>query len=75
MAKTIDISTGATAPLFKTPAQPGFSIAAIGHSWASFFGRQRDRDIGRFIQERGGVFTDSIERELDRHLSNGTRWE
>ncbi len=75
MAKTIGISTGVTAPLFKTHAQAGFSVAAIGRRWASFFERQRDRDIERFIQERGGVFTDDIERAVDRHLSKGTLWE
>jgi hypothetical protein len=75
MAKTIDISTGANAPLFKTLVQPRLSIAAIGRRLASFFHRQKDRDIERFIQERGGVFTDDIERTLDRHLNNNTRWE
>jgi hypothetical protein len=75
MAKTIGISAGAAAPLFKTRIQAGLSITAIGRRWSAFFRRQRDRDIERFIQERGGVFTDGIERALDGHLNKNTRWE
>jgi len=75
MAKTIGIPAGATAPLFKTHGQAELSVAAIGRRWASFFQRQRDRDIERFIQERGGVFSDEIERAVDRHLSKGALWE
>jgi hypothetical protein len=74
MAKTIGFSTGVAAPLPETRVQAGLSIAAIGRRWASFFERQRDRDIERFIQERGGVFTDDIERALDRHLNKRTLW-
>jgi hypothetical protein len=75
MAKTIGISAGAAAPIFKTGVQAGLSIAVIGRRWTAFFRRQRDRDIERFIQERGGVITDGIERALDGHLNKNTRWE
>jgi hypothetical protein len=75
MAKTIGISTGTAAPLFKTRLQAGLSITALGRRWASFFQRQRDRDIERFIRERGGAFTDDLERALDRHMTKNGLWE
>jgi hypothetical protein len=76
MAKTIGIPAGAAVPLFKPRAQAGLSLAAIGRRWASFFERQRDRDIERYIQERGGVLTDGVERALDKYLNKkSTLWD
>jgi hypothetical protein len=71
MAKTVGISTGAAAPLFKNRVHAGLSIAALGHHWTSFIERQKDRDIERYIQERGGVLTDGLERALERHMYKG----
>jgi hypothetical protein len=75
MANSIGISAGAATPLIKTRVQAGFSIAAIGRRWVSFFERQRERDIERYIQERGGVLTDGIERALEKNMYKGTHWE
>jgi len=38
--------------------------------------RQADREIGRFLHDRGSKFTDEVEREIERRfLSNpSTRW-
>jgi hypothetical protein len=75
MAKSFSIPADAAAPLIKTHIQSGFSIAAIGRRWTSFFKRQSDRDIERYVQERGGVLTDGLERALERHMCKGTLWE
>jgi hypothetical protein len=74
MAKTIGVLTGAAVPLATKQVRTKHSIRAFAQHAASFFQRQKDRDIERFIQERGGVFTDDLERAIDRRL--GTRaWQ
>jgi hypothetical protein len=66
MAKTIGVLNSAALPLTETRAETLPSISAIARRAASFFRRWQDRDIERFIQERGGVMTDVIEREIGR---------
>jgi hypothetical protein len=73
MAKTIGVLTGAALPLTEKRIQTRHSIRSIAQHAASFFQRQRDRDIERFILERGGVFTDEIQRAIDRNLGIGAQ--
>jgi hypothetical protein len=52
----------------KLPAQRGFwrrLFKAFGYARQS----HADRQIGRFIEGRGGHLTDELERELIRHMS------
>jgi hypothetical protein len=75
MAHSIGISTDAAAPLVKTRVRAGFSTTSIRRRWVAFLERQRDRDIERYIQERGGVLTDGMERALERNMYKGTHWQ
>jgi hypothetical protein len=59
-----------------TPARAGRSlwqrlIAAMMESRR----RQADREIGRFLANSGGKFTDEVEREIERRfLTTPPRW-
>jgi hypothetical protein len=75
MAKTIDVLNGAATSIGGKQIETGISLGAIAKRAAAFFQRQDDADIERFIQERGGVFNDEMERQISRYISKGTRWE
>jgi hypothetical protein len=71
MAKTLDILTHAALPRTGRGDAAGLWKSAIARRAAFFFQQQRDRDIERFIEERGGVFSDEMERAIARYLSTG----
>ena len=74
MAKTIGVLTSA-APFSGSRHEAGFSLSTILQRAALFFQNQKDRDIERFIMERGGSFTDEVERALDRNLYKSSNWQ
>ena len=53
------------------PARSAARPSLFARIWASFAEarqRQVDRDIARMIQAGGGRLTDSLERQIERHL-------
>ncbi len=65
MAKTIGVlGGGAVLPRQNNQVQAGSFISILARKIAAYMDQQRDRDIERFIEQRGGVITDDVEREL-----------
>jgi hypothetical protein len=75
MAKTIGALGGSAAPLDRKQFQHGLSISTFAQRIALFFRHQNDLEIEHFIQKRGGVFNDEMERAISRHLGKTSHWE
>ena len=60
---------------FTAPASgPGF-FRRMSNAFAAARMRQAERQVGRYISESGGKFTDEVEREIERRfLSNQSHW-
>ncbi len=70
MAKTPrQLKTAKSAKALPERGKCGRSIFQLAlRRIAGFLNTQRDRDIERFINARGGVINDALDRELNRHF-------
>lgn len=69
MAKTLDVIGSSVLPKIEKSSPVLPSIVSLARRAATLLKTQKDRDIERFIRERGGVMSDDIERVLSQTLT------
>lgn len=71
MAKNIAFSTSANFFGARPKAERNASITALATNWLRGVRASRnDSQIERYINEHGGMLTDSLEREITRKFAN-----
>ncbi len=50
------------------PARPGTFLSRMVQAVYDIRTRQVEREIARFIEDRGGRMTDDLERKIERHF-------
>ncbi len=56
----------------KPARKPGI-LRRIANAMERHHARQLDGEIADILARSGGRFTDSVEREMDRHITSGSR--